>query len=212
MEKTQKSLTLAMIAGLLLTSGIIYTNHNEKECNQVICGEEPTPCNPCENDKHKEQNPLVGVWLINFLTTVDGAAFVDRGNIFFNGEGTYYCACTADLQQAIPTIAPYGVYETHASGLWKRTGERSYKTKEVRILLNKDITPANTACGCENNYVGTPQAYEVREFKFKLSKDGQSLKGTATLSFFSLNDMTLQTPYTGLPSIDFVIMGQRVNF
>ncbi len=206
MKHIQNSFAFAMMAGLLLASETISAR-TWRDISTPVDNENVAPVNAGQF----EQDPLVGAWLINFAGSVDCQPFLDRGNAFFNKEGTLYCACTADLQMAVPTLAPFGAYETHASGLWKRKGERSYKFEEVRILLNKDITPANTACGCQNNYVGTPVAYVVRKSKFKLSKDGQRLKGKATLTFFDLNDMTLQTPVPGLPEIFFEIEGQRVN-
>ncbi len=160
----------------------------------------------------KEQDPLVGAWALKLVFTLDGFAPVTGFcNFHFNEGGTYYSACTLDVQQQTDTFEPYGAYYTHGSGIWKKAGKRNYKSVDVREYLNKDVTPSGP-CGCNNNYVGLPNSFLKNIQRFKLSKDGQVLTGTGTSGFFSFSDLSVMTPVPGMPGATYTITGQRLNF
>lgn len=161
---------------------------------QASCGS----CGSSHKKKsHCEEPSLVGTYTLAF-SFPRGPGY---GNICFNEGGTLHGQNSADIGQLIDFIALNGAAGTVWTGNWEKIGERTYYiffTAVVALKNGEDCCPS------------FPFARQKVEGTVTLSPDGQQLATNLAISFWDLNDLTLNTNNI-IPPSPSPMTGMRVG-
>lgn len=158
-------------------------------------------CGSCSSSNKKESHckepSLVGTYTLS-LSFPRGPGY---GNICFHEGGTLHGQNSADIGQLIDFQAPNGAVSTVWTGNWEKIRKRTYYifyTAVVALKNGEDCCPS------------FPFGRLKVEGTVTLSPDGQQLATNLEISFWDLNDLTLNTNNI-IPPSPSPMMGMRVG-
>lgn len=153
------------------------------------------------SEKSGKQDPVVGVYLLNFTP-------VFYAVISFQAGGTTTFLDSVNIEQPFPPLAPAGFYGTPSVGVWKKICKGRYTWVDTGIINTKDITTRNE-CG-DLLLAGIPFTRAKAVNEMELSEDGKFITGSATVTFYEVDDVTL-TKQLPIPPLKVTFSGQRLE-
>ncbi len=186
--KTKKILILAF-ASLLLASSALFSKNTKvtsqnKEVNRGHC---------C----HKKCS-IVGTWTLN----IEGFGGTPIwGLAQFQEDGSCIVMDSGDIGQPVPSAFPNGFAATVQMGSWKRISKKTFQIFFTAVFAPKDP---------ENCCLSIPFARSKLVGTVTLNEDCQDMNITFDVSFWALDDLTLNTTPVA-PATTLHAVGHKVG-
>ena len=155
---------------------------------------------PHDLQAKSKHDPIVGVWLQNQRPAGDSELIL-AAQAIFNADGTVSRNLDPDLQRVLgPPEFPEGTVFSISDDYseWERVSKHCYKCVGTQIVLIKNLD-------------GTFTPLARAKCEINLSVHGKNMTGRETLSFYDYYDLTLTVPFLGLPTLEFVIEGRKLQ-
>lgn len=224
MEHVKKSLTLAIVAGLLLTSGFTYTDEGQVSAEQspVSVEQSPVVCNACDEGVES----IMGAWVVNATAfvrtptlfragdelqddfdeyvapvtdrTVTGTKVKVRsyGNVLYSEDGGFVSAFSLGIKHGFPDFFTLDTHATTGTGAWHKAGHRLFKS----VSVHEQVLAVFGAL--------VPSARVRTEMLVKVSKCGQFFEGKMISTFFRIGDLSFTKPLPICP-VKWKVEGAR---